>query len=42
MSRLDNVIKDIENVNKECHAWIYDENGNIISGFYTYYLQKLD
>lgn len=29
MSRLDNVIKDIENVNKECHAWIYDENGNI-------------
>lgn len=29
MSRLDNVIKDIENVNKECHAWIYDANGNI-------------
>ena len=29
MSRLDNVIKDIENVNKECHAWIYDDNGNI-------------
>ena len=29
MTRLDNVIKDIENVNKECHAWIYDANGNI-------------
>lgn len=29
MSRLDNVIKDIENVNKERHAWIYDANGNI-------------
>lgn len=29
MSRLDNVIKDIENVNKERHAWIYDDNGNI-------------
>lgn len=29
MSRLDNVIKDIENVNKERHAWIYDTNGNI-------------
>ena len=29
MSRLDNVIKDIENVNKECHAWIYDADGNI-------------
>ena len=27
MSRLDNVIKDIENVNKECHAWIYEPNG---------------
>ena len=29
MSRLNNVIKDIENVNKERHAWIYDDNGNI-------------
>ena len=29
MSRLDDVIKDIENVNKERHAWIYDDNGNI-------------
>lgn len=29
MSRLDDVIKDIENVNRECHAWIYDDNGNI-------------
>lgn len=29
MSRLDEVIKDIENVNKERHAWIYDDNGNI-------------
>lgn len=29
MTRLDNVIKDIENVNKERHAWIYDDNGNI-------------
>lgn len=29
MSRLDNVIKDIENVNKECHAWIYEPNGAI-------------
>ena len=32
MSRLDNVIKDIENVNKERHAWIYDDNGNIKDG----------
>ena len=29
MTRLDEVIKDIENVNKERHAWIYDANGNI-------------
>ena len=29
MTRLDAVIKDIEEVNKECHAWIYDDNGNI-------------
>lgn len=29
MSRLDNVIKDIENVNKGAHAWIYDADGNI-------------
>lgn len=29
MSRLDEVIKDIENINKECHAWIYDADGNI-------------
>lgn len=29
MTRLDNVIKDIENINKERHAWIYDDNGNI-------------
>ena len=29
MTRLDNVIKDIENVNKECHAWIYEPNGTI-------------
>ena len=29
MSRLDNVIKDIENVNKGAYAWIYDANGNI-------------
>lgn len=29
MTRLDNVIKDIENVNKECHAWIYNPNGTI-------------
>ena len=29
MTRLDKVIKDIKNVNKECHAWIYDDNGNI-------------
>lgn len=29
MTRLDEVIKDIKNVNKERHAWIYDANGNI-------------
>lgn len=29
MSRLDNVIKDIKEVNKECHAWIYEPNGEI-------------
>lgn len=29
MTRLDNVIKDIENVNKECYAWIYEPNGTI-------------
>lgn len=29
MTRLDKVIKDIENVNKERHAWIYDDSGNI-------------
>ena len=29
MTRLDNVIKDIENVNKERHAWIYESNGTI-------------
>jgi hypothetical protein len=29
MSRLDNVIKDIENVNKGSYAWIYDADGNI-------------
>lgn len=29
MSRLDNVIKDIENVNKGAYAWIYDADGNI-------------
>lgn len=29
MTRLDNVIKDIKNVNKECHAWIYEPNGTI-------------
>lgn len=29
MSRLDNVIKDIENVNKGGYAWIYDADGNI-------------
>ena len=28
MTRLDEVIKDIKNVNKERHAWIYDANGN--------------
>ena len=29
MSRLDNVIADIENVNKGAYAWIYDADGNI-------------
>ena len=29
MSRIDNVIADIENVNKGGYAWIYDANGNI-------------
>ena len=29
MTRLDKVIKDIKNVNKERHAWIYDADGNI-------------
>ena len=29
MTRLDAVIKDIKEVNKERHAWIYDDNGNI-------------
>ena len=29
MTRLDNVIKDIKEVNKECHAWIYEPNGEI-------------
>ena len=29
MTRLDNVIKDIKEVNKECHAWIYNPNGTI-------------
>lgn len=29
MTRLDNVIKDIKNVNKECYAWIYEPNGTI-------------
>lgn len=29
MTRLDKVIKDIKNVNKECHAWIYNPNGTI-------------
>ena len=29
MTKLDDVIKDIENVNKECHAWIYEPNGMI-------------
>lgn len=29
MTRLDSVIKDIENVNKECYAWIYEPNGTI-------------
>lgn len=29
MTRLDAVIKDIKEVNKECHAWIYNPNGTI-------------
>ena len=29
MTRLDAVIKDIEEVNKTCGAWIYDADGNI-------------
>lgn len=29
MSRLDNVIADIRNVDKNGHAWIFDANGNI-------------
>lgn len=29
MTRLDEVIKDIKEVNKTCNAWIYDANGNI-------------
>lgn len=29
MTRLDAVIKDIKEVNKECHAWIYEPNGEI-------------
>lgn len=29
MTRLDAVIKDIKEVNKECHAWIYELNGEI-------------
>lgn len=29
MSRIDNVIADIKNVNKGGYAWIYDANGNI-------------
>ena len=29
MTRLDAVIKDIKEVNKECHAWIYEPNGTI-------------
>ena len=30
MSRIDNVIEDIKNVNKmQNHAWIYDDDGNI-------------
>lgn len=29
MTRLDAVIKDIKEVNKECHAWIYEQNGEI-------------
>ncbi len=29
MTRLDAVIKDIKEVNKECKAWIYEPNGEI-------------
>ena len=29
MLKLDAVIKDIKEVNKECHAWIYEPNGTI-------------
>ena len=29
MTRLDAVIKDIEEVNKTCNGWIYDEDGEI-------------
>lgn len=29
MTKLDAVIKDIKEVNKECHAWIYEPNGEI-------------
>ena len=29
MTRLDAVIKDIKEVNKECYAWIYEPNGEI-------------
>ena len=29
MTKLDAVIKDIKEVNKECHAWIYNPNGTI-------------
>lgn len=32
MSRLDNVIQDIKNVNKGAYAWIYDADGNIKDG----------
>lgn len=32
MTRLDAVIKDIKEVNKECHAWIYEPNGEIRDG----------
>ncbi len=29
MTRLNAVIKDIKEVNKKCHAWIYEPNGTI-------------